>query len=66
MTEEELPEIPVVCEDCGTRTKVAFDDVEAAVARHNEQRHDGETVAQVDPAVMEALADRLAEDLGFV
>lgn len=66
MSDDELPDIPVVCEGCGTRTKVAFDDVEAAVARHNEQQHDGESVAQVDPDVMEALADRVAEDLGFL
>ena len=66
MTDDELPDIPVICTDCDTRTKVAFDEVEAAVERHNEQLHDGEAVAQVDPEVMEALADRVAEDLGLL
>lgn len=66
MTEKELPDIPVVCEECGTRTKVSFDDVEDAVARHNEQQHGGESIAQVDPAVMEELADRVAEDIGLL
>mgnify|MGYP000114965341 CR=1 FL=1 len=66
MSDEELPDIPVICEDCDTRTKVSFDEVEAAVERHNEQQHDGESVAQVDPAVMEVLADRVAEDLGLL
>ncbi|MBO4248068.1 MULTISPECIES: hypothetical protein [Halomicrobium] len=66
MTDDELPDIPVICTDCDTRTKVAFDEVEAAVERHNEQLHDGETVAQVDPEVMEVLADRVAEDLGLL
>lgn len=66
MTDDELPEIPVICEGCETQTKVAFDDVEAAVERHNEQLHDGESVATVDPDVMEALADRVAEDLGLL
>jgi len=66
MSDEELPDIPVICEDCETRTKVAFDEVEAAVQRHNEQLHDGESVATVDPDVMDALADRVAADLGLL
>ncbi|ACV48174.1 MULTISPECIES: hypothetical protein [Halomicrobium] len=66
MTDDELPDIPVICTDCDTRTSVAFDEVEAAVERHNEQLHDGEAVAQVDPEVMEVLADRVAEDLGLL
>jgi hypothetical protein len=66
MSDEELPDIPVICEDCDTRTKVPFDEVEASVERHNEQQHDGESVAQVDPAVMEVLADRVAEDIGLL
>ena len=65
MAEDELPEIPVICESCGTRTTVAFDDVEGAVARHNEQLHDGESVATVDPDVLEHLTDRVGEDLGL-
>lgn len=64
--EDDVPDIPVVCTDCDTRTKVPFDQVEAAVERHNEQLHDGESVAQVDPDVMELLADRVAEDLGLL
>jgi hypothetical protein len=66
MSDDDLPDIPVLCENCDTRTKVPFDEVEAAVERHNEQLHDGETVAQVDPEVMEVLADRVAEDLGLL
>jgi hypothetical protein len=65
-SDDELPEIPVVCTACDTRTKVAFDEVEAAVARHNEQLHDGEAVAEVDPEVLSALTDRVAEDLGLL
>ncbi|WP_435349035.1 hypothetical protein [Haloarchaeobius sp. HRN-SO-5] len=60
------PEIPVVCPECDTRTSVPFDDVEAAVARHNDQLHDGEAVAEVDPAVMERLTDMVAKDLGLL
>ena len=62
---EETPEIPVVCTACDTRTQVPFDDVEAAVARHNEQLHDGEAVAEVDPEVLNALTDQLGRDMGL-
>ncbi|WP_254838146.1 hypothetical protein [Natronomonas marina] len=64
--DEGLPDIPVVCSECDTRTKVPFSDVEDAVARHNEQLHDGEAVAEVDPAVMDQIADFVAEDLGLL
>ena len=46
--DEDVPDIPVVCSDCDTRTEVPFPDVEDAVARHNEQLHDGEAAAAVD------------------
>jgi len=64
-TDEEMPAIPVVCTACGTRTQVSFDDVEAAVTRHNEQLHDGESVAEVDPDVLDALTDQLGRDMGL-
>ncbi|MFC7019796.1 MULTISPECIES: hypothetical protein [Haloarcula] len=65
-SDDELPEIPVVCPECDTRTKVAFDEVERAVRRHNEQLHGGEAVAEVDPDVLEALTDHVAKDLGLL
>ena len=65
-TDEDVPDIPVVCQDCNTRTKVPFPEVEDAVARHNEQLHDGEAVAEVDPDVLDQLADFVAEDLGLL
>jgi len=46
--------------------KVPFPDVEAAVSRHNEQLHDGEAVASVDPDVLDQLADFVAEDLDLL
>ncbi|QLD85171.1 hypothetical protein HWV23_05355 [Natronomonas halophila] len=66
MSDEELPEVPVVCSACDTRTRVPFEDVEDAVARHNEQLHDGEEIAEVDPAVLDQLADFVAEDMGLL
>lgn len=63
--DDEMPEIPVVCPACETRTQVPFEEVEAAVERHNEQLHDSESVAEVDPEVLEALTTRLGEDMGL-
>ena len=64
--EEELPEIPVVCTACDTRTRVQFESVADAVERHNEQIHDGDPVAEVDPDVLEALTDQLGKDMGLL
>ena len=64
--ESDVPEIPVVCSECDTRTRVSFPSVEDAVARHNRGLHDGEPVAEVDPAVLEELADFVAADLGLL
>ncbi len=64
--DEDLPDIPVVCTECDTRTKVPFPDVEETVATHNERLHDGDAMAEVDPAVMDQLADFVAEDLGLL
>ena len=63
--DEELPEIPVVCTACETRSHVPFDEVEGMVERHNEQLHDGESVAEVDPDVLDALTTQLGEDMGL-
>jgi hypothetical protein len=65
-SDNEPPEIPVVCSECDTRTKVHFPEVEEAVARDNRRIHDGEAVAEVDPVVLEELADFVATDLGLL
>lgn len=60
------PQVPIVCEECGTRTRVPLSEVAGAVARHNEGLHDGEAVAEVDPELAEHLADLVAEELGLL
>lgn len=62
----EQPTIPIICPDCETRTQIPFPDVEDTVSRHNEQLHDGESIASVDPDVFDHLADRVAADLGLL
>jgi hypothetical protein len=65
MTSDE-PTVPIVCPDCDTTTRVPLSDVADAVDRHNENVHDGEAVAEIDPAIKDRLADLVAEDMGLL
>ena len=56
-------EVPVVCTECGTETRVAIDDLAETVASHNERLHGGEEVASVDPDLADHLLDLVADDL---
>ena len=60
------PEIPIVCPECETRSRIPFSEFEEALKNHNDRLHDGESVASVDPDVFDYLADRLVEDLGLL
>jgi hypothetical protein len=62
----EEPTVPIVCPECETETRVPLPDVADTLARHNEGKHDGEVVAEVDPAIKDRLADLVAEDLGIL
>lgn len=57
-------DVPIVCTDCDTTSRIPLDEVGEQLERHNERFHDGESVAEVDPALKASLADLLAEDLG--
>jgi hypothetical protein len=63
MAGDDEPAVPVICPDCETTTRVALPDVADAIERHNDQLHDGEQVAEVDPDISEHLTDLVAEDL---
>lgn len=65
MSDEE-PRVPVVCPDCGSESEVPLSDLADAVERHNDNLHDGDDVAHVDPAVVDELTDMVAEDLGLL
>lgn len=60
------PTVPIRCEECGTETRLPLSEVAATLERHNDQRHDGEEIAQVDPAIADRLADLVAEDLDLL
>ena len=59
------PTVPIVCEACGTRSRVALGTLRESLDRHNDHRHDGEEIARVDPVLADELADHVAEDLGL-
>ncbi|SEK69916.1 hypothetical protein [Haloferax larsenii] len=60
------PTVPIVCDDCGTRTRVPLSDLADLLERHNETRHDGESVATVEPELAEQIADLVTEDMGLL
>jgi len=60
------PTVPIVCSACDTTTRVPLLDVADAVDRHNENVHDGEEIAEIDPAIKDRLADLVAEDMGLL
>ena len=64
-SDDELPDIPVVCPECETTSRVALSDLAEAVTTHNENRHDGADVAHVDADIVDRIADLAAEDLGL-
>ena len=60
------PRVPIICPNCETTSRVALSDVAETIERHNEQLHDGDDVAHVDPDVADHLADMIATDLGLL
>lgn len=64
--DEEEPTVPIVCAACDTESEVALSAVGEAIERHNETVHDGAEEARVDPALTDALADLVVEDLGLL
>jgi hypothetical protein len=66
MAGESEPTVPVVCTACETETAVPLSEVGGVIEDHNQSVHDGAEEAVVDPAVTDALADLVAEDLGLL
>ncbi len=63
---DEDPTVPIICEACGTETRVPLESLADTLERHNENRHDGEQMAQVDPEIADRIADLVADDLGLL
>jgi hypothetical protein len=66
MTDDTDPQVPIVCAECGTETSVPLSDVGDQLERHNENRHDGEECAEVDPALKSQIQDLVAKDIGLL
>ena len=63
---DDEPAVPVHCPECETTTRVPLSDLADAIDRHNDNLHDGEEAARVDPDIADPLADLVAEDLGLL
>jgi hypothetical protein len=60
---DESPTVPVVCEACGTTTRVPLPEAAETASRHNDRLHDGASEAGIDPALVERIQDLVAEDI---
>jgi hypothetical protein len=58
--------VPIICPECETTTRIPVDDVADSLTRHNEQLHDGEEVAHIDPDIADQIQNIVAEDLGLL
>lgn len=65
-SDQSEPRVPIVCSACGTETRVPLAELAETIDRHNEQQHDGDDVAEVDPELADQLADLVAEELGLL
>lgn len=65
-TSEDTPTVPIICPECDTTTRIPAEDVAETIERHNDQLHDGEDIAHVDPDLAEQLQNLVAEDLGLL
>lgn len=63
---DDSPTVPIVCPECETTTRISVDDLPESLDRHNEQLHDGEAVARIDPDIADQLQDLVAKDLGLL
>ena len=60
------PAVPIHCPDCETTSRVPLDRVAETIDRHNDQLHDGEDIARVDPDVADQIANLIAADMGLL
>jgi len=65
MSDDE-PDVPIICPECETTSRIALSDVADSLEQHNERMHEGQEVAQVDPDIADQLANIVAEDMGLL
>lgn len=63
---DDTPTVPIICPACETTTRIPVDDLAESLKRHNEQLHDGEDVAHIDPDIADQIQNMVAEDMGLL
>ncbi len=63
---DDTPRVPIICPECETTTRIPVDDLAESLERHNEQLHDGEDVAHIDPDIADQIQNMVAEDMGLL
>ncbi|KAB1188777.1 MULTISPECIES: hypothetical protein [Haloferax] len=61
--DDDAPLVPIVCEECETTSRIPLSEVPDKIRKHNDQLHDGEDIAQVDPEIVRHVTDLAAEDI---
>ena len=65
-TSDDTPRVPIICPECETTTRIPVADLAESLERHNEQLHDGEDVAHIDPDIADQIQNMVAEDMGLL
>ena len=65
-TSDDTPTVPIICPECETTTRISIDNLAESLERHNEQLHDGEDVAHIDPDIADQIQNMVAEDMGLL
>ncbi len=60
------PTVPIICDECNTESRVPLSEVATMLETHNQNQHDGEECAQVDPDLADQLQNLVAEDMGLL
>ncbi|WP_436902626.1 hypothetical protein [Halovenus halobia] len=63
---DDTPTVPIICPECETTTRIPVDNLAESLERHNEQLHDGEDVAHIDPDIADQIQNMVAEDMGLL
>lgn len=66
MSDDDSPQVPIHCPECETTTRVPLSALQERIESHNESVHDGDDIAQVDPAVAEQFQQIVLEDSGLL
>ena len=64
--DDDEPRVTIQCDACETTSRVPLSNVADAIERHNDRLHDGAEIAEVDPDLVDQLADLVAAEMGLL